>query len=87
MLIGPVRMRSRTRTDLDLKLRNALHHGEAIDLSWRSLQDRTQNLKVGFNYPSTVKSAATGGGDVPISAHRLMPNATSFLVGHHKKAW
>lgn len=37
--------------DLDLKLRNALHRGEAIDLSWRSLQDRTQDLKVGFNYP------------------------------------
>lgn len=37
--------------DLDLKLRNALHRGEAIDLAWRSLQDRTQDLKLGFNYP------------------------------------
>lgn len=37
--------------DLDLKLRNALHRGEAIELNWRSLQDRTQDLKVGFNYP------------------------------------
>jgi outer membrane protein assembly factor BamA len=37
--------------DLDLKLRNSLHHGEAIALSWRSLQDRTQDLSVGFNYP------------------------------------
>lgn len=37
--------------DLDLKLRNALHRGEAIDLTWRSLQDRTQDLKVGFNLP------------------------------------
>ena len=37
--------------DLDLKLRNALRHGEAIDLNWRSLQDRTQDLKVRFNYP------------------------------------
>lgn len=37
--------------DLDLKLRNALHRGEAIDLNWRSLQDRTQDLQAGFNYP------------------------------------
>ncbi|MEO8732767.1 MAG: POTRA domain-containing protein [Flavobacteriales bacterium] len=37
--------------DVDLKLRNALHHGEAIALNWRSLQDKTQNLTLGFNYP------------------------------------
>ncbi len=37
--------------DMDLKLRNALHRGEAIDLNWRSLQDRSQDLKLGFNLP------------------------------------
>jgi len=42
--------------DLDLKLRNAMHRGEAIDLSWRSLQDRTQDLKVGFNYPFALNT-------------------------------
>lgn len=37
--------------DLDLRLRNALKRGEAINLNWRSLQDATQDLKVGFNLP------------------------------------
>ena len=37
--------------DLDLKLRNALKRGEAIDLSWRRLQDRTQELKLRYNHP------------------------------------
>jgi outer membrane protein assembly factor BamA len=42
--------------DVDLKLRNALHHGEAIALNWRSLQDQTQNLVLGFNYPYVLNT-------------------------------
>jgi hypothetical protein len=37
--------------DIDLKLRNALHRGEAIDLAWRSLQDRTQDLRIALGLP------------------------------------
>lgn len=37
--------------DLDLRLRNALKRGEAIELNWRSLADATQDLKVRFNLP------------------------------------
>ena len=37
--------------DLDLRLRNALKRGEAIDLNWRSLANKTQDLKVRFNLP------------------------------------
>ncbi|HRH39223.1 MAG TPA: hypothetical protein PK760_12810, partial [Flavobacteriales bacterium] len=37
--------------DLDLRLRNSLKRGEAIDLNWRSLADATQDLKVRFNLP------------------------------------
>ena len=37
--------------DIDLRLANALRSGEKIALNWRSLQDQTQELKIGFNYP------------------------------------
>ncbi|MCB0791078.1 MAG: BamA/TamA family outer membrane protein [Flavobacteriales bacterium] len=37
--------------DVQLHLRNALRRGEAIDLNWRSLKDRTQDLKVGLAVP------------------------------------
>ncbi len=37
--------------DLDLRLRNALKRGEGINLNWRSLADRTQDLRVGFDLP------------------------------------
>ncbi len=37
--------------DLDLRLRNALKRGEAIDLNWRALQDKTQDLKIRLNLP------------------------------------
>lgn len=37
--------------DIDLKLRNALKRGEAIDLNYRSLQNATQDLKVHTNLP------------------------------------
>ncbi len=47
----PITAKLQFTGELDLKLRNGLHRGEAIDLSWRSLQDRTQDLKVGFNLP------------------------------------
>lgn len=47
----PVDGRVRLTGDLDLKLRNAMHRGEAVHLNWRSLQDRTQDLKAGFNMP------------------------------------
>lgn len=52
----PASGKVRLTGDLDLKLRNALHHGEAISLNWRSLQDRTQDLKVGFNYPFVLNT-------------------------------
>lgn len=37
--------------DLDLRLRNALKRGEAIDLNWRRLQNATQDLKIHVNLP------------------------------------
>lgn len=37
--------------DLDLRLRNALRRGESIDLNWRALADRTQDLKVRYAHP------------------------------------
>ncbi|MEO8069288.1 MAG: BamA/TamA family outer membrane protein [Flavobacteriales bacterium] len=37
--------------DVDLRLRNALRRGEAIELNWRKLQDKTQDLRLGFNVP------------------------------------
>lgn len=37
--------------DLDLRLRNALRRGEAIELNWRRLQDQTQDLRIRFNLP------------------------------------
>ncbi|MCB9169733.1 MAG: BamA/TamA family outer membrane protein [Flavobacteriales bacterium] len=37
--------------DVELHLRNALRRGEAIDLNWRSLKDRTQDLKAGLSIP------------------------------------
>jgi outer membrane protein assembly factor BamA len=41
----------RVTGDLDLRLRNALRRGEAIDLNWRSLADKTQDLKLRLNLP------------------------------------
>lgn len=60
--------------DLDLKLRNALHRGEAINLAWRSLQDRTQDLKVGFNYPFLFNTPF--GADLGL---KLFKQDTTFL--------
>ncbi len=51
VLPDPVTGNVKLTGDLDLRLRNALRRGEAIDLNFRALQDRTQDLKVRFNYP------------------------------------
>lgn len=42
--------------DLDLRLRNALQRGEAIELNWRSLADATQDLKVRGNLPYAFRT-------------------------------
>ncbi|MBL0128115.1 MAG: BamA/TamA family outer membrane protein [Flavobacteriales bacterium] len=42
--------------DLDLRLRNALKRGEAIELNWRSLADATQDLRVRFNMPFVLRT-------------------------------
>jgi outer membrane protein assembly factor BamA len=42
--------------DLDLRLRNALKRGEAINLNWRKLQDQTQDLRLGFAIPNVFSS-------------------------------
>ena len=70
----PVTGKVRLTGDLDLKLRNALHHGEAIALNWRSLQDKTQDLKVGFNYPFAFNTPF--GADLNL---RLFKRDTTFL--------
>ncbi len=60
--------------DMDLKLRNALHRGEAIDLNWRSLQDRSQDLKLGFNLPYVFNTPF--GADLGL---KLFKQDTTFL--------
>jgi outer membrane protein assembly factor BamA len=60
--------------DLDLRLRNALKRGEAIELNWRSLQDRTQDLKVRFNYPFAFNTPF--GTDLSL---KLFKRDTTFL--------
>lgn len=42
--------------DVDLRLRNALRRGEAIELNWRKLQDKTQDLRMRFNLPFTFNT-------------------------------
>jgi outer membrane protein assembly factor BamA len=42
--------------DLKMKLINQLKKGEGIDLQWRRIQESTQSLKIGANYPSLFKS-------------------------------
>ncbi len=60
--------------DLDLRLRNALKRGEAIDLNWRALQDKTQDLKVRFNYPFAFNTPF--GTDLSL---KLFKRDTTFL--------
>lgn len=69
-LTGAVRLTG----DLDLKLRNALRRGEAIELNWRSLQDRTQDLRTRFNLPLLFNSPF--GIDLGL---KLFKRDTSFL--------
>ncbi len=69
-LTGKVRLTG----DLDLRLRNALKRGEAIELNWRSLQDRTQDLKVRFNYPFAFNTPF--GTDLSL---KLFKRDTTFL--------
>ncbi|MBK7621011.1 MAG: hypothetical protein IPJ10_17075 [Flavobacteriales bacterium] len=42
--------------DLDLRLRNALKRGEAIELNWRRLQNGTQDLKIHGNLPYALNT-------------------------------
>lgn len=42
--------------DLDLRLRNALKRGEAIELNWRRLQNATQDLKIHVNLPFAFRT-------------------------------
>jgi hypothetical protein len=42
--------------DLKMKLVNQLKKGEGIDFQWRRIQESTQSLKLGLNYPSLFKS-------------------------------
>lgn len=67
--------------DLDLKLRSALHRGEAIDLNWRSLQDRTQDLTLRFNLPFALGTPF--GTDLSL---KLFKRDTTFLEVTSKAA-
>lgn len=60
--------------ELDLRLRNALHRGEAMDLKWRSLQDRTQHLNLGYNHPFLFNTPF--GADLSL---KLFKRDTTFL--------
>lgn len=60
--------------DLDLRLRNALKRGEAIELQWRRLQDQTQDLRVRFNLPYAFNTPF--GADLNF---RLFKRDTTFL--------
>ncbi|MBL8010387.1 MAG: BamA/TamA family outer membrane protein [Flavobacteriales bacterium] len=60
--------------DVDLRLRNALRRGESIDLNWRSLKDRTQDLKVRTAVPFLFQTPF--GIDLSL---KLFRRDTSFL--------
>lgn len=60
--------------DLDLRLRNALRRGEAIELNWRSLQDATQDLKVRLELPALLGTPF--GTDLSL---KLFKRDTTFL--------
>jgi outer membrane translocation and assembly module TamA len=42
--------------ELNLKLLNVIHRGESVNLSWRSIQEKTQVLNSKINYPFLFKS-------------------------------
>ena len=60
--------------DLDLRLRNALRRGEAIEINWRKLQDQTQDLKLRFNLPFAFNTPF--GTDLSL---KLFKRDTTFL--------
>jgi outer membrane protein assembly factor BamA len=60
--------------DLDLRLRNALRRGEAIELNWRKLQDQTQDLRMRFNLPFAFNTPF--GTDMQL---KLFKRDTTFL--------
>jgi outer membrane protein assembly factor BamA len=60
--------------DVDLRLRNALKRGEAIDLNWRSLQNSTQDLKIHGNLPFAFNTPFGIDGSL-----KLFKRDTSFL--------
>ncbi|MEZ4807094.1 MAG: hypothetical protein R2815_06405 [Flavobacteriales bacterium] len=70
----PITGRIALTGDLDLRLRNALKRGEAIELNWRSLQDATQDLKLHFNLPFAFNTAF--GTDLGL---KLFKRDTTFL--------
>lgn len=47
----PVRLKYQLTGDLRLKLQNAFKHGELFDLSWRSIQPGSPQLKIQAAYP------------------------------------
>lgn len=42
--------------ELNLKLLNALNHGELFNVQWRSIREQTQSLKMQLNYPYLFNS-------------------------------
>lgn len=42
--------------DLKAKLVNQIKRGETFDFQWRRIEESTQSLKIGINYPSILKS-------------------------------
>lgn len=74
VLPDPVTGKVRFTGDVDLRLRNALKRGEAIDLNFRSLQDRTQDLKARFNYPFAFNTPF--GADLSL---KLFKRDTTFI--------
>lgn len=53
---NPVTERLSVTGELSLKLINVLHHGEMLQLNWRSIQSGTQSFNAGVNYPFLFKS-------------------------------
>jgi outer membrane protein assembly factor BamA len=42
--------------DVRLRLQNSFAHGELVELNWRRLQESTQDLKAGINYPYLLRT-------------------------------
>ena len=74
VLPDPVTGKVNLTGDIDLRLRNALRRGEAIELNWRSMKDRTQDLKVRLQLPFLFNTPC--GTDLSL---KLFRRDTSFL--------